>query len=254
MTEAMAPRHLLAARIAFAAVLLVGWHFAATAMGDLFLASPFTIAARFVETVLDGVLLRFLVPTLIVLGVGFGAALAVGIPFGLVVGRWRRLYWLTEAPVNLFYSTPLVALIPVILVIMGFGAVSKIFIVFLFAVLPTLINTSLGVRTVDHDLLELARAFNSSERALWRDVLVPSALPAILTGARLAVGRALIGAVVAEFYAGASGVGYMITQYSNRFDIAGALVPVVVLVALGVASTAALKWLQRRLTPWQVAP
>jgi NitT/TauT family transport system permease protein len=203
-----------------------------------------------IALVRSGELLRYLLPTLGVLSAGFAIGVVVGVPAGLAIGRWQRLYWLSEGPINLFYTTPMAAVIPVILVILGFGASTKIFIVFVFVVFSVIINSAAGIRNVDGDLLELARSYGSSELSRWREILVPSALPFVLTGIRIGIGRALIGAVVAEFYAGIDGVGYLIIQYSNRFNVAAALVPVAVLVALGVGSTTLLKWLHRRLTPW----
>jgi len=177
----------------------------------------------------------------------------VGVPAGLLIGRVPWLYRLTEPPINIFYTTPLVALIPFILVIIGFNDQSKILIVFLFTVLPVVINTSAGVRTVDQDLVELTRSFCAKEWTVWRDVLVPGSLPAIMTGLRIGLIHALVGAVLADFYAGASGFGYLIILYSNRFDIAGALGPVLVLAAAGTAVAALLKTAQRRLSPWEGA-
>lgn len=239
-------------RLAFALVVLVVWNAVAAQLGANFFASPLGVLRRSVELVRSGELVQYLLPTLGVLLAGFSLAVVIGVPAGLAIGRWRRLYWVSEAPINLAYTTPLAAVIPVLLVILGFGASTKIFIVFVFTVFPVVINAAAGVRTVDPDLLELTRSFRASEWPVWRDVLVPNALPFILTGIRIGIGRALIGAVVAEFYAGISGIGYLIILYSNRFDVAAALVPVIVLVALGVGSTALVKWAQRRLTPWSM--
>lgn len=240
-----------ALRAAFAAAVLVWWHVYTARADSVFLAGPLEVVAAAVEMVANGELARYSVPTIVVLTTGLAAGIVVGIPAGLAIGRWQRLYWLTEAPINLFYTTPLIALIPVLLVILGFGTPTKIAIVFLFAVFPVLINTAAGVRAVDRDLLELSRAYGASEPAVWRDILLPGALPFVLTGVRLSLGRALIGAVVAEFYAGVNGIGYLIIYHSNRLDTARALVPVVLLIAVGVCSGVMLGWLQRRMTPWR---
>lgn len=250
MFRADDPRVVWAVRLGFALFVLLAWQAAAARFGANFVASPGGMVTSAIELIRSGELLHYLLPTLGVLAAGFALGVAVGVPAGLAIGRWQRLYWLSEGPINLFYSTPLAAVIPVILVILGFGASTKIFIVFVFVVFSVIINAAAGIRNVDRDLLELARSYGSSERSRWREILIPSALPFILTGIRIGIGRALIGAVVAEFYAGIDGVGYLIIQYSNRFNVAAALVPVAVLVALGVGSTAAVKWLHRRLTPW----
>ena len=240
-------------RIGFAAFVLAVWYLVATTMGDLFLAEPHVIAERLVNSLASGEFMQYAQPTAYIIGVGAALGVGVGVPFGLLIGRVRWLYWLTEAPINLFYTTPLVALIPFILVILGFNNTSKILIVFLFTVLPVVINTASGVRTVDPDLLELTHSFCAPEWTVWRDVLVPGALPAIMTGLRIGLIHALVGAVLADFYAGASGFGYLIILYSNRFDIAGALGPVLVLAATGTLIAALLKGAQSRLSPWQGA-
>jgi NitT/TauT family transport system permease protein len=240
------------ARIGFAVLVLGAWWATAATMGSLFLASPGEVVASAAGVIGSGEFFTYLLPSLKILIIGAVLGLAVGVPVGLLLGRYQRLYWLTEAPINIFYSTPLVALIPFLLVILGFNDTTKIFIVFLFTVLPALINTASGVRTVDRDLVELSRSFCAGEWALWRDILIPTALPGIVTGTRVGFIHALTGVVLADFYAGASGLGYMIMRYSNRFDVATALVPVLFLALLGAVSIVVLKRLQRRIAPWQV--
>lgn len=240
-------------RVVAAVTLLVGWYAAAVSTGSLFLATPQDVIGRLGHSMASGEFLEYLGPTAYILAIGAGLGVAIGVPFGLLIGRVRWLQSATEAPINIFYTTPLVALIPFMLVIIGFNNQSKILIVFLFTVLPVIINTAVGVRTVDRDLLELTRSFCSSEAPVWRDILLPASLPAIMTGLRIGLIHALVGAVLADFYAGASGFGYLIILYSNRFDVAGALGPVLVLAVTGTAIAALLKAAQRRLSPWQGA-
>lgn len=242
-----------AIRLGFAFLVLALWYFTAAQLGATFFASPTGIVRSAIRLVQNGELLLYVKPTAIVLVAGLGLGLIVGIPVGLAVGRWRRLYWLTEGPTLLFYATPIAAVIPVLLVILGFGVSTRVFIVFVFVVLSVIINCAAGVRNVDADLLELARSYGSSERALWREILIASSLPFVFAGVRIGVGRALVGAVVAEFYAGIDGLGYLIVYYSNRFDVATALVPVLLLIVVGVGSTVLLKGLQRRMMPWASA-
>lgn len=240
-------------RIGFAVVVVGVWYALAISLGSIFLARPDEVISRLAESISSGEFIKYLGPTAYIVAVGGALGVAVGVSFGLLIGRVRWLYWATEAPINIFYTTPLVALIPFILVIVGFNYQSKILIVFLFTVLPVVINTAAGVRTVDPDLVELAGSFCAKEWTVWRDVLMPGSLPSIMTGLRLGLIHALVGAVLADFYAGASGFGYLIIQYSNRFDIAGALGPVFVLAATGTTVAALLKAAQRRLSPWQGA-
>jgi ABC-type nitrate/sulfonate/bicarbonate transport system permease component len=114
-----------------------------------------------------------------------------------------------------------------------------------------LINTMRGVREVDPDLIEVARSFCSSERRMWVDLMLPSVLPYIVTGLRLAIGRALIGVIVAEFYTALSGLGDLITTNANNFETARMFVPIVVVALLGVVFTALLEWAEGRLEKWR---
>ena len=147
----------------------------------------------------------------------------------------------------------MVALVPVIVLWVGFGPVAKVVVVFLFSVFAIVLNTARGVREVDPRLVEVARSYLASEPALWRDVVLPSALPYIVTGIRLAVGRALVGVVIAEFYTSIAGLGFLIVAYANTFQTARVFVPVVILMLLGVALTWALRGIERWLAPWQKA-
>ena len=124
-------------------------------------------------------------------------------------------------------------------------------IVFLFMVFPILINTEQGVKNVDRGLLEVARSFCSTEPRLWRDLVLPSALPFIAAGVRLAIGRGLVGMVIAEFYTSISGLGYMIVRYANAFETAKLFVPIVTLMVTGVLLMNGARALELWLAPWQ---
>jgi ABC-type nitrate/sulfonate/bicarbonate transport system permease component len=144
----------------------------------------------------------------------------------------------------------MVALVPVLVLWFGFGTWAKIVIVFLFAIFPVLINTTRGVKEADPQLEEVARSFCSSERRKWFDLTLPSALPFIVTGVRLAIGRGLIGVVVAEFYTSIAGLGFVIVSNANQFRTSRMFVPILILMVLGVVLTKSLEVLERRLTPW----
>ena len=113
-----------------------------------------------------------------------------------------------------------------------------------------LINTYQGVKNVDRVLLEVAKAFNATERSTWLDVLLPSAVPYIAAGIRLAIGRALVGMVIAEFYTAITGLGYMVTRYAHIFQMDKTLVPVILLMFMGVTLTALLRQIEIRVAPW----
>jgi NitT/TauT family transport system permease protein len=184
---------------------------------------------------------------------GLGCAVLVGIPLGVAMARIRPLDWALDLPINALYSTPTVALVPILVLWFGIYLKAKVIVVFLFSVFPILINTYQGVRECDKNMLEVARSFRSTETGVWRDVLLPFALPYIAAGVRLAIGRGLVGMVIAEFYTTISGLGFMITRYANMFEMDKTLVPVIVLMALGISLTSALKYLERRVAPWSHA-
>jgi NitT/TauT family transport system permease protein len=169
------------------------------------------------------------------------------------MARIRWLDWALDLPINALYATPLVAVVPLLVLWFGIYLKAKIIVVFLFAVFPVLINTYQGVRECDKNMLEVAHSFRSSEWRVWRDVLLPFAVPYIIAGIRLAIGRGLIGMIIAEFYTTISGLGFMITRYANVFEMDKTFVPVIVLMVLGVSLTSLLKWFGRRIAPWSAA-
>jgi NitT/TauT family transport system permease protein len=118
-------------------------------------------------------------------------------------------------------------------------------------VFPILINTYQGVKDVDRNLQEVARSFCSSEAQLWRHLIIPSALPFIVVGVRLAIGRGLVGMIVAEFYTSVTGLGYMIVRYANAFETDKLFVPIVVVMILGVGLMSLAKWIEGRIAPWR---
>jgi ABC-type nitrate/sulfonate/bicarbonate transport system permease component len=139
-----------------------------------------------------------------------------------------------EPYIMILYATPMVALIPFILSMMGFGFAPKVLVVFLFAVFPVIYNTVEGARSIKPELVEVAHSFRSTEWALWRDVMVPYTLPYAMTGVRQAIGRALVGMIAAEFFLSSTGLGQLIMTASQNFDTAGVFASVLVIALIGV--------------------
>lgn len=238
-------------RVASVLVLLGFWELYGRHSNPLLFTYPTAIAQAGVELAANGQLGRALAQSMSVLAWGLGLAIVIGIALGLAMGRSPLVEALVDVPLNALYAMPLVALVPVMVLWVGFGPVAKVVVVFLFAVFSIVINTARGVREVDPQLIEVARSFHAGEMGLWKDVVLPAALPYIVTGTRLAVGRALVGIIVAEFYTSIAGLGYLIVSYANTFQTAKVFVPVVILMALGVGLTWALQLLEHRLAPWQ---
>jgi NitT/TauT family transport system permease protein len=240
-------------RYGFVVLILIVWEMVAPFISPIFFTSPSAIAIAFYETTMSGELPYFLWQSLQVMFYGLGIAIVVGILLGVAMARLRWLDWALDLPINALYATPLVAVVPLLVLWFGIYLKAKIIVVFLFAVFPLLINTYQGVRECDKGMLEVAQSFRSTEWRTWQDVLLPFALPYIIAGIRLAIGRGLIGMIIAEFYTTISGLGFMITKYANIFAMDKTFVPVIVLMVLGVSLTSVLKRVSRRIAPWSHA-
>jgi NitT/TauT family transport system permease protein len=240
-------------RYGFVALILIVWQIVGPFISPIFFTYPTKIAVAFYDLTVSGELPYYLGQSLEVMLYGLSVALVVGIPLGIAMARFRRLDWALDLPINALYATPLVAVVPLLVLWFGIYLKAKIIVVFLFAVFPVLINTYQGVRECDKNMLEVARSFRSNEWRMWQDVLMPFAVPYIIAGIRLAIGRGLIGMIIAEFYTTISGLGFMITRYANVFEMDKVFVPVIVLMVLGVSLTTLLKWAGRRIAPWSNA-
>jgi NitT/TauT family transport system permease protein len=205
------------------------------------------------EMIASGELWRYLSGSLQVLAIGFGLALVIGIPLGVAIARSRILNFALDWYVDAFNSTPNVALVPLMTLIFGFDVTAKVIVVVFSSVFAIIVNTQQGVLNVDRRLLEVAQSFRSSERQLWGDVIIPSAMPYIAAGLRLAVGRALVGMVVAEFFTSINGIGYLIVRYNNSFQPDHLLVPIVVVMTLGIVLTTITRGIEHRIAPWNRA-
>ena len=240
-----------AVRIGTIAVILGVWELFGPSLNKLIMRPPSDIVKAFFELVGSGELQDAMGQSLRELVGGMAIALVLGILIGIASGRWRVVYNAIDPIVSALYSVPSVALVPLIAVAFrSIGDAPRIATVALFAIFPILINTQQGVRNVDRQLLEVARAFNTSERRLWSDVIIPSATPYLLAGVRLAIGRGLIGMVVAEFFVGLVGLGYLIIAYENVFRIDRMFVPVIVIATLGIVLMGLVQWFEGRVAPW----
>jgi len=240
-------------RYGFVALILIVWEIVGPFISPIFFSYPSLIAVAFYDLTVSGELPYFLGQSLEVMLYGLSIAIVVGIPLAVAMARFRWLDWALDLPVNALYAMPLVAVVPLLVLWFGIHLKAKIIVVFLFAIFPVLINTYQGVRECDKNMIEVARSFRSNERRMWQDVLLPFAVPYIIAGIRLAIGRGLIGMIIAEFYTTISGLGYMITRYANIFEMDKTFVPVIVLMILGVSLTTILKWVGRRIAPWSNA-
>jgi ABC-type nitrate/sulfonate/bicarbonate transport system permease component len=233
------------------AITLALWEWYGRSTNPILFTYPTAIARAALDMLADGTLLSALGQSLSVLSTGVALGTLVGVGLGLLAGRSQVVAGLLDIPVTALYATPMVALVPILVLWFGFGTSAKIVVVLLFTVFPVLINTQRGVREVDPRLIEVAHAFCSTEYRLWTDLILASALPFIMIGIRLAIGRALIAVIIAEFYTAISGLGYLIVSNALAFRATRVFVPVVVLMALGVVTTGLLEMAEARISRWR---
>jgi sulfonate transport system permease protein len=234
-------------------VVLVLWQIFGAKIDQTLFTTPMAIAKAAVEMIASGELWNYLAPSLFVLLIGLSLAVVVGVLIGVLLAR----YWILDLALGVYitflYSIPSVALVPLIVLWAGFEVSAKVIILFLFAFFPMAINTYQGVKNVDPKLLEVGRSFRCSERQLWTNIILPGALPFIITGLRLAIGRGLIGMVLADLYTAISGIGYLIVRTASTYEVDKMFVPIVTLGLLGVTLTAGVRFLETRVAPWTKA-
>ena len=240
-------------RLAALTVFLGAWEIASRIgwLDPLFASSPSLILLRLWEMLADGSIWPHIAASAEVMMLGFALSILVGVPLGLAMGRSPLISSTVEPFVAALYASPQVAFLPLLIIWLGIGITSKVALVFLGSFIIMVVNTEAGVVQVDPRLIETARSFTASERQILTKIVLPGALPFILAGMRLAIGRALVMVVVAEIYASNRGLGYLIFQAGGLYDTAQVFVGVGVLAAAGVALTALLRWTERRLAPWQ---
>jgi ABC-type nitrate/sulfonate/bicarbonate transport system permease component len=178
-------------------------------------------------------------------------AIVVGTPLGLAVGWYRRLSYALAPFLTGLNATPQIALLPIIIVWFGTGLASKVLIVFLLALLPIAISAQSGVRTVDPRLIRLASSFGANAWRRFRTIVVPSTVPYLLAGVRLAIGRGMIGIVVGEIYGSAAGVGAMINQAGSRFQTDKVFVGILAIAIAGAILAEIVRQVERRVEIWR---
>lgn len=246
-------RHRTAITRTIAAILFFGgweWLVRSGAVNPLFISSPTLISLRLYEVFADGSIWPHIRASGEVAGLGFIASVAIGVPIGMLMGRVTLVRDTLEPLIMAKYSSPTVAFLPLLIIWFGLGIWSKVVLVFLGGVLIIIINTEAGVANVDPQLVETAKSFTGNEYQILSKIVIPSAMPFIVTGMRLAVGRILILVVVAELYGSSAGLGYLIFEASAFYDTAMIFVGVIILAAAGMTLNALLRALEMRLTPW----
>ncbi len=182
---------------------------------------------------------------------GLGLALITGVPLGLALGLFRRLNYFLDPWLSAIYATPTIALVPLIVLVLGLGLESKIFIVWLEAIFVIVVTTMVGVRAAEARYLDLAKSFRASRWLTFTSVIVPSSFPYILTALRLGTTRALVGVVVAEFFAANKGLGFFINFSGTTLRTDRVMLGVIILGLLGVVMGEGIRRIERRFEKWR---
>ncbi|NLS06425.1 ABC transporter permease [Rhizobium sp. P32RR-XVIII] len=220
-------------------------------VNPLFTSSPSRIIATGYAMFADGSIYPHLAISGLELLVGYGLAIIVGVPLGILMGWYRRFDAALDPIISALYATPRIALLPLIMIWFGIGLGSKFAIIFLSAVFPILINTNAGVKTVERDYIKVARSFGANDRQMFLTVAFPAAVPFLLTGLRLGLGHALIGIVVGEMYSAQAGVGYLISVAGATFQTDRVMFGIILIAAAGVVLTNILRMVERRFDRWR---
>ncbi len=211
---------------------------------------PARIAEAFVKLLERGEIARHVYATFVEFILGYAVGAVVGIVLGVVMALNRAVKNVINPWVAIAYNAPVILLAPLFITALGVGIASKIAIVFISAVFPVLFNTYTGITTVDARLVEAVRAFGGTPRQIFFKVTLPSSVPMIMAGLRLSVGRAIVGAIVSEFFGSRAGIGYLISAASEAFRTADAFVGVALLAVGGYVTFELLKYAERKIAPW----
>lgn len=232
-------------------VLILLWEWFGRGINPVFGSYPSAIAEAFWDLAQSGKLQAATFESVRPFVVGYGLAILFGVPLGLLIGRYR----VAEAALGIYvtagYAMPLVALVPLLVLWLGLGFAVKAAVVFLMSVFPICINTWLGVTAVPKSLIEVGKSFVAPNTVILRRIILPATLPYIMAGIRLAVGRAVVAMVIAEFFTTISGLGAIIINSANNFDTATMFVPIAVLMVMAIGLNGLIGWVERRVAPWQ---
>ena len=213
---------------------------------------PFSkIVAKGVELFVNGTIWQHMWFSLTNFTVGFIIAVVLGVIAGVPMGWYKGISRTFDPLLSGIYATPLIALLPLIIMLFGLGPLSKIIMTVLAAVFPILINTMTGIANTDNRLITMSRAFGATDSTIFLKVSVPGSLPYIVAGMRVALGRALVYIVVAEQYGAAMGLGYLSSVAAQRFQMAAMFVPIVIIACLGAGLNELLKLIEKRLEKWK---
>ena len=231
-------------------VILLAWEFVVRALAPAYVAKPTTVVMAIPKVLSDPAFLAATAATLTAVAEGLAIALLFGIVIGLLMGRSPMFERAIRHYVNGFYAVPMIVVLPLFSLWFGYSSATRIATIIFAAIFSIIINVADGARSVPREYLEVARSFRSGRLRMLIEIVLPSSMPYLLAGFRLAAGRALIGAVVAEFFLSVGGLGYFILYNSRSYHHNEAFVGVLLLAAFGVGFELLVNWSTRRFMPW----
>lgn len=242
--------------VVFFAVIVLLWESAVRLgwVNPFFVSRPSLIAASLSREAQSGELQRNLAVSLGEFSVAYGASVIIGILTGLLAGRFRTLEYILDPFLWFLYSAPLIAFYPIFVIWFGLGAPTVIAVAFLLSVTQITASTLNGIQNVDPGLVRAAKSFGASERDLLWKVILPASVPMVVAGLRLAIGRVLMGVVVAELFGATAGLGFSIAYYGGLLQTTNMLASLVVVVILGVLCTQGLSALEAQFSYWRTDP
>ena len=236
------------------AIFLIVWELVGNVLqliNPMFMSAPSLIAKAAIDLFASGEIYNDLYISGTELLGGYLLSAVVAIPFGIMVGWYKKMSYIFDPFINAMNATPRVALLPLVIIWLGIGILSKVGIIFLGAVFPILINSRDGVKTTPLNLLNAARSFGASEWMIFKAVVLPSTIPFILSGLRQGLGRAIVGVMVGELYAATAGIGFMITVAGATFQTDKVFVGVLVFALTGMIGTEILAKVEKRFDKWR---
>jgi NitT/TauT family transport system permease protein len=251
-------------RLLTMAAFVVFWEYSGRNANPLFMTYPSAIAHAFVEIasngggdtswghVVNSDLSVAFVTSMVPFVIGTFISIVAGTVIGGIIGQWRFFEYLLDPFINALNAIPRIALVPLIMLWAGIGVGGKVAIIVSLAILPVIINTYAGVRSVGGSMREIGKAFGASESEIFFKITLPAAVPHMMAGIRIALGAAIIGLIVSEFFTALTGLGSLMMRYASVFATDKLFVPIIVIALMGVLLTLVVQSIESRISKWRV--
>jgi ABC-type nitrate/sulfonate/bicarbonate transport system permease component len=231
-------------------VILLIWEFAVRALAPAYVAKPSGVVMAIPSVLTDPLFLTATGQTMTAVAEGLGVTLIFGTIIGILMGRSQSVDRAIRHYINGFNAIPMIVVLPLFSLWFGYSGYTRFATIIFAAIFAIIMNVADGARSVPREYLEVSRSFRANRVSVLLGIVLPASMPYILAGVRLAAGRALIGAVVAEFFLSIGGVGYYILYNSRSYHHNEAFVGVLLLAGFGVGFELLVNWSIRQFMPW----